>query len=44
MLDKLIHERPLLRPLPPGEMLELKPYLIQLFEKNNEDYQLLFPE
>ena len=34
MLDKLITERPI---LPPDEMLELKPYSIQLFEKNNED-------
>ena len=33
MLDKLITERPILRPLPPGEMLELKPYSIQLFER-----------
>ena len=37
MLDKLITERPILRPLPPGELLELKPYSKQLFEKNNED-------
>ena len=37
MLDKLIRERPILRPLPPGELLELKPYSLQLFEKNNRD-------
>ncbi|KAK8839370.1 hypothetical protein M9Y10_032306 [Tritrichomonas musculus] len=37
MLDKLIRERPILGPLPPGELLELKPYSLQLFEKNNRD-------
>ena len=36
MLDKLVNEKPILRPLPPGEMLDLKPNSEYLFEKNNE--------
>ena len=37
MLDKLMTEPVLLRPLPPKEMIPLKPYSVKLFEKENEE-------
>ena len=37
MLDELLSNKPLLRPLPPLEMKPLKPYAQKLFEAQNEE-------
>ena len=37
MLNELINNKPILRPLPPSEMKELKPYHQQLFEAENKE-------
>ena len=38
LLNELINEKPILKPLPPKEMIPLKPYHEKLFEANNNEF------